>query len=51
MDGPVWLEGGCFCGAPRYRVRGKADWKAGCTCNTRIKMHAAPYVVCAGGSP
>ena len=41
-------EGGCFCGAVRYRVRGDAVWKAGCTCNTCVKMHAAPYVVWAG---
>jgi hypothetical protein len=43
-----WHEGGCFCGAVRYRVRGEAVWKAGCTCNTCVKMHAAPYVVWAG---
>jgi hypothetical protein len=43
-----WKGGGCFCGAVRYRVRGEAVWKAGCTCNTCVKMHAAPYVVWAG---
>ncbi len=48
MDQSEWHEGGCFCGDLRYRVRGKAVWKAGCTCNTCVKMHAAPYVVWAG---
>lgn len=43
-----WHEGGCFCGAVRFRVRGNAIWKNGCTCNTCVKMHAAPYVVWAG---
>jgi hypothetical protein len=43
-----WHEGQCFCGAVRYRVRGDAVWKAGCTCNTCVRMHAAPYVVWAG---
>lgn len=43
-----WHEGGCFCGSVRYRVRGAAVWRAGCTCNTCVKMHAAPYVVWAG---
>jgi hypothetical protein len=47
VDGK-WHAGGCFCGAVRYRVRGDAVWKAGCTCNTCVKMHAAPYVVWAG---
>lgn len=36
------------CGAVRYQVRGNAVWKAGCTCNTCVKIHAAPYVVWAG---
>ena len=48
MVEPEWHEGGCFCGAVRYRLRGMAVWKAGCTCNTCVKMHAAPYVVWAG---
>lgn len=43
-----WKLGGCFCGYVRYRVRGPAIWKAGCTCTTCVKMHAAPYVVWAG---
>ena len=43
-----WQEGGCFCGAVRFHVRGDAIWKSGCTCNTCVKMHAAPYVVVAG---
>ena len=43
-----WREGGCFCGEVRYRVRGPAVWKAGCTCATCVKMHTAPYVVWAG---
>lgn len=41
-------EGGCYCGAVRYGVRGDAVWKAGCTCRTCVKMHSAPYVVWAG---
>lgn len=41
-------EGGCFCGAVRYVVRGPAVWKAGCCCRTCVKMHGAPYVVWAG---
>ncbi len=41
-------EGGCFCGAVRYAVRGPAVWKAGCCCRTCVKMHGAPYVVWAG---
>ena len=41
-------EGGCFCGAARYAVRGTAVWKAGCCCHTCVKMHGAPYVVWAG---
>jgi hypothetical protein len=48
MDESEWQEGGCFCGSVRYRVRGNAVWKAGCTCSTCVKMHAAPYVVWAG---
>ena len=43
-----WHEGGCFCGAVRYHVRGMPVWKAGCTCNTCVKMHTAPLVVWAG---
>ena len=43
-----WNAGGCFCGELRYRVRGDAVWKAGCTCSSCQKIHAAPYVVWAG---
>ncbi|MDP6705888.1 MAG: GFA family protein [Alphaproteobacteria bacterium] len=43
-----WRTGGCFCGEVRYRVRGQTEWKAGCTCNTCVRMHGAPYVVWAG---
>ena len=43
-----WKSGGCFCGTVRFKVRGPAVWKAGCTCTTCVKMHAAPYVVWAG---
>ena len=48
MDHSKWKEGGCFCGDIRYRVRGDAVWKAGCTCNTCVKMYGAPYIVVAG---
>jgi hypothetical protein len=41
-------EGGCFCGAVRYAVRGPSVWKAGCCCRSCVKMHGAPYVVWAG---
>ena len=43
-----WHEGGCFCGSVRFRVRGDSIWKAGCTCNSCVKSHGAPYVVWAG---
>ena len=43
-----WYEGGCFCGGVRYRVRGNAVWKAGCTCSSCVKMHSAPVVAWAG---
>lgn len=45
-----WHEGGCFCGAVRFRVRGESVWKAGCTCNSCVKSHGSPYVVWAGFS-
>lgn len=43
-----WHEGGCFCGAVRFRVRGDAIWKNGCASNSCVKSHGAPYVVWAG---
>jgi hypothetical protein len=48
MEDHEWKQGGCFCGAIRYCVEGDAVWQAGCTCNTCVKMHTAPYVVWAG---
>jgi hypothetical protein len=48
MDNSDWKFGGCFCGDVRFKVRGQAIWKAGCTCTSCMKMHAAPYVVWAG---
>ena len=48
MAEPHWHEGGCFCGDVRYRVRGEAVWKAGCTCQDCVRIQAAPYVVWAG---
>lgn len=48
MSDPIWHEGGCFCGDVRYRVRGPAVWKAGCTCQFCVRIQAAPYVVWAG---
>ena len=48
MTNSSWHEGGCFCGDVRFRVRGDAVWKAGCTCNSCVKSHGAPYVVWAG---
>jgi hypothetical protein len=41
-------EGGCFCEAVRYGVRGPSVWKAACCCRSCVKMHGAPYVVWAG---
>ena len=43
-----WQVGGCFCRDVRYHVRGESPWQNGCTCNTCVKMHGAPYVVWAG---
>ena len=48
MNNSSWHEGGCFCGEVRFRVRGDAVWKGGCTCNSCVKSHGAPYVVWAG---
>lgn len=48
MTEPEYQDGGCFCGMVRYRVKGPAIWKAGCTCYTCVRMHTAPYVVWAG---
>ena len=48
MSNTSWHEGGCFCGEVRYRVRGDAVWKAGCTCESCVKIQSAPLAVWAG---
>ena len=48
MANSEWHDGSCFCGSVRFRVRGDSIWKAGCTCNSCVKSHGAPYVVWAG---
>lgn len=38
------IEGGCYCGAVRYRVDGKMLWQAQCHCRDCQRIAGADYV-------
>lgn len=44
-------EGGCRCGAVRYRVSGPTIWSAGCCCRDCARAAGTPYVVWVGFPP
>ncbi|HEX9770334.1 MAG TPA: GFA family protein, partial [Kiloniellales bacterium] len=41
-------DGGCLCGAVRYRVSGPSVWRAVCTCESCTRAAGAPLVAWAG---
>jgi len=45
---PDTLEGGCFCGAVRYRVTGDPKWSAHCHCESCRRAAGGPVVTYAG---
>ncbi|MGH6883952.1 GFA family protein [Hypericibacter sp.] len=45
------LEGGCLCGAVRYRVEGAPRWSAHCHCKDCRRASGAPFVTYAGFLP
>jgi hypothetical protein len=45
------LEGGCLCGAVRYRVEGAPNWSAHCHCRDCRRASGAPFVAYAGFPP
>lgn len=42
--GALWLEGGCLCGAVRYRVTGKPYHVTHCHCSMCRRASGAPLV-------
>lgn len=51
MSGGQVHEGGCGCGAIRYRVSGAPTWTAGCCCRDCARATGTPYVVWVGFPP
>ncbi|QEX21663.1 aldehyde-activating protein [Hypericibacter adhaerens] len=51
MSRESYLEGGCLCGAVRYRVEGAPNWSAHCHCNDCRRASGAPFVTYAGFPP
>lgn len=47
----VALEGGCQCGAIRYRLTAKPIWIGHCHCRMCQRSHGAPVVTWAGTPP
>jgi hypothetical protein len=45
------LEGGCLCGAVRYRVEGAPIWSAHCHCKDCRHASGAPFATYAGFAP
>jgi hypothetical protein len=43
-EGALWLEGGCLCGAVRYRVTGKPYHLTHCHCRMCRRASGAPFV-------
>ena len=48
MAGEQAHDGGCLCGAVRYRVLGPSVWRAVCTCESCTRAAGAPLVAWAG---
>ena len=42
------MEGGCHCGAIRYKLTKKPDWLGACYCRDCQKISGAPYIAFAG---
>ena len=42
------MEGGCGCGAVRYRVTGAPQWASHCHCRDCRRTAGAPYVTYVG---
>jgi hypothetical protein len=41
-------QGGCFCGAVRYRLQGSPDWSAHCHCRSCQRSTGAAFTTWAG---
>ncbi len=48
MNEPGKVEGGCLCGAVRFRVSLPSKWCAHCHCSMCRRYHGAGYVTWAG---
>jgi hypothetical protein len=44
MSQPVVIEGGCFCGAVRYRITGQPAHVTNCHCSMCRRTSGAPFV-------
>jgi hypothetical protein len=51
MSSSQSLEGGCLCGAVRYRVEGAPNWSAHCHCKDCRRASGAPFVTYAAFRP
>jgi hypothetical protein len=51
MPASQFLEGGCLCGAVRYRVEGPPIWSAHCHCQDCRRASGAPFVTYASFAP
>jgi hypothetical protein len=51
MDHEPGCEGGCLCGAVRYRVRGTSTWRAVCYCESCTRASGGIAVSWAGFPP
>jgi hypothetical protein len=45
---PKGFEGGCLCGAVRYRLQGAPDWSAHCHCRSCQKATGAAFATWVG---